>query len=115
MSRVVVDAGSCGFRAEIRVERLEGTKVRIALSSGCEMLERMNADLREVDWRETLGSLENSLVYRVASRHISRAACPVPSAIVKAIEVEVGAALPAQQRRGAEVSARVQFAPAEAQ
>jgi len=30
----------------------------------------------------------------VASRDISHAACPVPSAILKAIEVEVGAALP---------------------
>jgi len=93
MSRVVVDAGSCGFSAEIRAERLEGRKVRVALSSGCEMLERMNGDLKEVDWRETLGSLKNSLVYRVASQHISHAACPVPSAILKAIEVEVGAAL----------------------
>jgi len=94
MSKVTIDAGSCGFRAEIRVHRLEGTRVRIALSSGCEMLERMKGELKEVDWPEVLGSLKNSLVYEVASQHISHAACPVPSAILKAVEVEVGAAPP---------------------
>lgn len=94
MSRVVVDAGSCGFSAEIRAERLEGTKVRVALSSGCEMLERMNSDLKEIDWPEVLDSLKSCLIYEVASQHISHTACPVPSAILKAIEVEIGAALP---------------------
>ncbi len=68
--------------------------MRIALSSNCEMVSSMNADLSNVDWREALHSLQGSLIYTVASQHISHAACPVPSAVIKAVEVEIGAALP---------------------
>jgi hypothetical protein len=38
--------------------------------------------------------MTESVVYQSAARHIRHTACPIPAAILKAIEVEVGIALP---------------------
>ncbi|MBI4771144.1 MAG: hypothetical protein HY784_12220, partial [Chloroflexi bacterium] len=38
--------------------------------------------------------MDESAVYQSAARHIRHTACPIPAAILKAIEVEVGIALP---------------------
>ncbi|TFH34446.1 MAG: hypothetical protein E4G99_09495 [Anaerolineales bacterium] len=38
--------------------------------------------------------MTESIVYQSAARHIRHTGCPIPSAILKAIEVEVGIALP---------------------
>ena len=58
------------------------------------MLNAMNPELYELDLRPAMKSLADSLVYRIAARHSCHVACPVPSAILKAIEVQLGAALP---------------------
>lgn len=95
MSRVIVDAGSCGLTATIEVEKLEGKRIRVTIASDCGMLAAMNADLSELDGRKgVFGRMANSVVYQSASRHIKHTACPVPSAILKAIEVAVGVAPP---------------------
>ncbi|MBE9513967.1 MAG: hypothetical protein KAX25_04240 [Dehalococcoidia bacterium] len=94
MTRVVVDPGICGFPAIVEVTRLSSRKVKVAITSDCEMLAQMGAHLSELDWRDALKAQDASLVQEYASQHIKHVACPVPTAILKAIEVEVGVALP---------------------
>lgn len=95
MSKVTVDAGCCGVKAVVRVKKTGDTGVSVRVSSDCEMLANMNPDLTEVNWREgVFGRISDCSIYEIASRHIQHTTCPVPAAILKAIEVEVGLAAP---------------------
>ena len=95
MTRVVVEAGACGFTATVEVVRLSARKVSIALASDCEMVSQFGKNIRELDWHHLLRQPGNYLasesIFQCMQHHVS---CPVPLAILKAIEVEVGAALP---------------------
>ena len=94
MTTVLVDAGICGFSTKVEVVRLSARRVSVALASDCEMVSQIAEQIRELDWQDTLRECEDSLVCKSAFRCVKHAACPVPVAIIKAIEVEVGAALP---------------------
>jgi len=94
MTKVVVEAGVCGFSTTITVVKLPSQRVRITLVSDCEMVSKIGGQLEELDWRSALRQKGNRLVYKAAFQCTRHATCPVPVAILKAIEVEVGAALP---------------------
>lgn len=95
MSKVKVNGGNCGFNSVINVEKIDRTTVRVNVQSDCERVEAMNSDLAELDWRRSLfGKMNESRVYQIASQHLKHTACPVPTAILKAIEVELRLALP---------------------
>ncbi len=94
MTRVTVDAGACGYRATIEVEKVDRHTVRVRIDSACEEIAAMNPDLAELNWRRgVFCKIAASRVYLSAAQHVKHAACPIPSAILKAIEVEVGIAL----------------------
>lgn len=94
MTKIVVDPGICGFTAVVEVTRLSARRVRVVIDTDCEMVSGMNGELAGLDLRLASAPPGDSLVYKIAARHIGHAACPIPMAILKAIEVEVGAALP---------------------
>ncbi len=94
MTRVAVDPGICGFPTTIEVTKLSSTKVRVDISSDCEMVSSLGSHLSDLDFRDALKPRGRSTVYEHAFQHIKHVACPVPAAILKAIEVELGAALP---------------------
>ena len=95
MTKVIVDPpGDCGFHTVIEVNRLSVRKVKVNINSECKMLKEMGNRLRELDWRRALKPIPTSPVHDSAFRCVRHVACPVPIAILKAIEVEVGMALP---------------------
>jgi hypothetical protein len=94
MTRVTVDPGICGFPTTIEVTKLSPKKVKVDISSDCEMVASLGSQLSELDSRDALRSHGRSAVYECAFRQLKHVACPVPAAILKAIEVELGAALP---------------------
>jgi hypothetical protein len=94
MTKVVVDAGICGFKAKFEVDKLSNRRVSVALSSECEMISRLAEKIKELDWQDTLKARDDSALFRAVLQYVKHIACPVPVAIIKAIEVEVGLALP---------------------
>jgi hypothetical protein len=59
------------------------------------MVAKMAEELRELDWsRDVLENITKSMVYKAAEKHLKHVSCPVPCAVLKAIEVEAGIALP---------------------
>ena len=105
MSKVTVFAGICGFSAVIKVQKLDGKQVKMKVVSPCEMIREMGDELRKVDWTQAITrKMCDSIIYQTADRHISHTACPVPSAILKAVEVELGLALPKDVRMKIEKS-----------
>jgi hypothetical protein len=97
-THVEVFAGVCGHSAIIEVSRLDEAHVQVVIRSACEQITDMNPDLTRLQWKgkghEVFKRMTESLVYQSAARHIRHTACPIPIAILKAIEVEVGIALP---------------------
>jgi hypothetical protein len=93
MTRVNVDSGICGFTSTIEVSKLSAKRVRVDITSECEMVSKLGEQLYDVELRNALKLPENPLLCKGAHRYIRHVACPVPIAILKAIEVEVGLAL----------------------
>jgi hypothetical protein len=95
MSKVTVFAGICGFTAIIKAKKSGKKKIKVDIFCPCDMIKKLNDDLDEIDVpREVFGEMCNSVVYELSSKHVKHVACPVPSAILKAIEVETDLALP---------------------
>lgn len=90
MTKVVVNSGACGFTVTITAEKGKDKKIAISLDTDCEMVQKMLADIALVDHRVTLTGFRDNPVYLSAAKHLKHVACPVPSAILKAIEVEAG-------------------------
>jgi hypothetical protein len=94
MIRVVVNPGVCGFSTTIEVNKQEKRRVSIKIESGCENISSLSGSLKEMDMRDILKPRGENEVHVQASSHKLHAACPVPEAVIKAIEAELGLALP---------------------
>lgn len=98
MAQAQVHAGDCGFSATIDVTQLDRKHVRVVVHSECEQIASMNPDLICLQWKgrghQVFKRVAESAVYQSASKHIRHTGCPIPAAILKTIEVEVGIALP---------------------
>ncbi len=94
MTKAYLNAGSCGYTVGITVERLDKTKLNIMLDTDCEMVKLMEDDIKGSNWKKLLKKISDSTVYISASKRVKHTGCPVPMAIIKAIEVELGIAVP---------------------
>ena len=94
MTVVEVNAGCCGFTTKIEVLKVDEQMVKAAVSSDCEMITAWGKELGPLDWGQCFRNSADSPVFRCTSKHISHVACPVSVALLKAMEVEVGVALP---------------------
>ena len=90
MTRVVVKAGACGFTSVVRAEKGPGRTIDITVETGCAMVQKMAAEIASLGRRDALAGIAVNPVYLAAGRHLKHAACPVPSAVLKALEVEAG-------------------------
>jgi len=92
---VQVDAGVCGHQATINAEKTEGYSVRVGIESDCPHVQKIAPEPLEVDALRQIG-LRGGLppLLESAYAHSAHAACPVPSALIKAVEVAAGLALP---------------------
>ena len=95
MTVVEVDAGSCGFITKIEVFKVDARLVKVVVSSDCEMITEWGEELISLDWGQCLTNFVDSPVFQCSSKHIGHVACPIPVALIKAMEVEAGLALPA--------------------
>ena len=93
---VKVISGICGMLTEVRAtsDDRAGT-VKLKFNTRCESIQKLAGELTEVNPYEEIsfrGAGPRTL--RMAAKHCQHAACPVPSGIIKAIEVASELALP---------------------
>ena len=88
-----VDAGSCGFVTRMSVER-HGRRVEIHITSDCEKVAKFAEALKSIDWADALTQMCDSVVYHAATRARLHPSCAVPAALLRAVEIETGAATP---------------------
>ena len=93
---VVVDAGVCGHWAKVRAEKTAGYNVRLTIETDCPHVQKIAPEPLEVDAVRQIG-LRAGLPSLLENAYAccAHAACPVPSALIKAVEVAAGLALPA--------------------
>lgn len=95
MAEVKVDAGICGFRTIIKVKSEDMQNAALEITTECPSLKPLEQELKELDaFEECFSKLGESKVYELAKKYCKHAACPVPSAIIKGLEVACGLALP---------------------
>ncbi|MDP2278961.1 MAG: hypothetical protein Q8K51_12120 [Nitrospirota bacterium] len=94
MTKAVVNSGICGFSVTVIAGKREGKEIHISLDTECEMVKKMAEDISSLDMMAAFTGFANNPVYKSAARHLKHAACPVPSAILKAVEVEAGLCIP---------------------
>lgn len=100
MKKAIVNvmAGICGMETEIRAiaqGRSKSKRIRLEIKSDCGNIRKLAEELQEVNPYEEIGfSATGPKTLRLAAKHCKHAACPVPSAIIKAVEVASGLALP---------------------
>jgi hypothetical protein len=96
MARVEVSPGVCGLKTTILAQADDMYDVAIEIVSECERVQRLAEDLVSVSaLSELRQALPETAVYQAAGRAGLHVACPVPSAVLKAVEVAAGLALPA--------------------
>ncbi|MGD9118113.1 MAG: hypothetical protein PVJ08_05190 [Dehalococcoidia bacterium] len=94
MTRAVVNPGVCGMTVTVEVTKASQRRAKIDITTDCEKVNGMAEALSEVSLLDALKRPIDSEVYRTASEYGLCVSCPVAMAILKAIEIENGLALP---------------------
>jgi hypothetical protein len=93
--RVTVDSGICGFHCLIEAWEEKKRQIRITISgSECKQIQRLSERIKEMNLRDLFAPLGKNIVFSSAQSVGCHPSCPVPIAILKAVEVAMGMALP---------------------
>jgi len=96
MASVWIKAGICGNEVVIKAKKTSPTKIELTFETNCKHVKKLARDLREINIGEEMSCpMNETTVYRLATKHLCRNSCIVPAAIFKAIEVTAGLFLPA--------------------
>ncbi len=93
MTRVRVNPGVCGLISEISIKKIDKNLFSIEIKSDCEMVEKLGECLKELQMMDVFKRISDNPVYKEASACLRHTSCPVPSAVLKALEVEAGLAI----------------------
>jgi len=95
MKKVHVDPGICGFECIITAVRKDRQIVQVTIESECKQIQKLAEAVKELELRDIVGKpFGRSLLVSVAGQCKLHAACPIPTACIKAAEAELEMALP---------------------
>ena len=95
MARAEIFAGNCGFNTEVEAT-MDGKVCKLSISSECDAISRMAEELTEIDpYQEISFKRAMPKIHQAGHQDCTHASCPVPSGMIKAVEVEAKLALPA--------------------
>jgi hypothetical protein len=95
MARAEIFAGTCGYNTVVQAEKNEDDTVHLSITSDCNAIHKMAAELTEVDPMQHLSARRQvPPILQVGLKYCTHAACPVPVGIIKAVEVAAGLNVP---------------------
>lgn len=95
MARVDINPRICGLKTQLIVTADDMQMVNVEIQSECPHIMAIKDDLLELDgYQESFAKYSDSTVYKVSEKHCKYLVCPVPTAIIKGMEVAYGLALP---------------------
>lgn len=90
-----VHAGICGFQSEIKARSEDQRQVELEFHTECPNLKPLEEELKQVDaFKECFTKYGESPLVQMMRKYIRHAACPVPTAVLKEIEIAAKLALP---------------------
>jgi hypothetical protein len=90
-----VTPGICGFTCRVQAQMSEGKSVSILITqSECKQIQRLAESLTEMGLRELFTPVTRNPVFVLAQQAGCHVSCPVPVAVLKAVEVAMEMALP---------------------
>ena len=93
MTKVLVHPGICGFDSFLEARATESV-VKLQIQSECEDVKKLARVISEVSLQKVMNTKGfPNKIYEEAARCTRHLSCPIPCAIMKAIEVELGLAL----------------------
>ena len=76
------------------VKKKDRKTFTLTITSECKMVEKLGAELPELTLMDAFKRVLDNPVYTKGATCLTHVACPVPSGILKALEVEGGLAVP---------------------
>lgn len=94
MTKLTAEPGACGFTCNIEIEKLSKYQVKVHLQSKCGQIKKLSNEVDEIDFMEIYrGPFGQNLISQAAARCKCHPSCPIPCALIKAIEAELGMAV----------------------
>jgi len=81
-------------KAEVEVKKQNSQQARVDIRSECGQVLALNEMLHSLDLKDIFMSPKRNIVFTLSEKAGCHASCPVPLAVLKCAEVEMGLALP---------------------
>ncbi len=95
MTKVTIIPGPCQLKTVVETERIDRKTAGIKICTQCKNYKPLETELMQVDiFKEVLGKIGEGEIYTSCKKYSKHASCPVPSGILKAVEVGCKMALP---------------------
>ena len=96
MIEVKVNPGICGLKSIVRAESSDMMNATVTIESECPAVMKLAEKVKNVDaMKEIFAPFGSSTVFKESSGLLTHSACPVPTAVLKAVEAACSLALPA--------------------
>jgi len=93
MTIIELNPGACGLKTIIEAKLVAPGHVYVSITSDCADVSELKIGIVDA-MTELFGGFNDPKVYSKADEHIKHGACPVPCAILKAVEAEADLAVP---------------------
>ena len=94
MAKAIINAGICGMVTTVTAQEADG-QMQVSIDSNCPHYKELEAKLQGLEpYSVCFDKVGQSAVYAACAQTCPHGACPVPTGIVKAIEIAAGLALP---------------------
>ncbi len=92
--RVRVNPGICGFTGVIEARKLNGRNVSVEITDfDCKQIQGLAGSLKAMTLNELFTRITKNPAYVLAEKSGCHPSCPVPSAVLKAVEAAMEMAL----------------------
>lgn len=98
MIRAIIDPGVCGLQTTVEIRKKEEKVFSVIIQSECEMVRKLGEDITELTLMDAFRRILDNPVYKKGSACLNHVSCPVPSGILKSLEIEAGLAVPKDVR-----------------
>ena len=96
MIEVNVNPGVCGLKSTIKAESSDMMNASVTIESNCPAVMKLADKIKTVDaMKEIFAPFGKSSVFQEAEGTLTHPVCPVPTAVLKAVEAACSLALPA--------------------
>lgn len=96
MIEAKVNPGACGLKSVIKAESPDMMTATVTIESECPSVLKYAEQVKSVEaMKEVFSPFGTSNVFKAAETTLSHPVCPVPTAVLKAVEAACSLALPA--------------------